>query len=112
VGLSDRDRRHIEYIVECIDKIHEYCPNDRNAFLADSRTQDAVIWRLQALADASHARLSDEIRDRHPEINWRAVYGFRNIAAHQYSEIDLDLVWEIVTVHLKPLGDALSSELD
>jgi uncharacterized protein with HEPN domain len=112
VGLSDRDRRHVEFILECIDKIHEYQPSDRNTFLADSRTHDAITWRLQAIADASRTRLTDEIRNRHAEIGWRAVYGFRNIAAHRYAEIDLDLVWEIITEHLEPLRLALQSELE
>src|SRR5262245_8331465 len=41
--------------------------------------QDAVRRRLETLADAAH-RLSDELEARHPEIRWRAVYGFRNKA--------------------------------
>lgn len=40
------------------------------------------------------------------------VYGFRNIAAHAYLDIDLERVWEIVTDHLPPLRTAVQEELD
>jgi hypothetical protein len=40
------------------------------------------------------------------------VYGFRNIAAHAYLDIDLERVWEIVTDDLPPLRAAVEKELD
>jgi Protein of unknown function DUF86 len=42
---------------------------------------------------------------------WREVYGFRNIPAHAYLDIDLERVWEIVTDHLPPLRTAVEKEL-
>ncbi len=74
--------------------------------------QDAVLWRLQTIADAARNHLSDELKERHPEIRWRAVYGFRNIAAHDYAEVNLALIWEIVERHLGPLRTAVGDELD
>lgn len=74
-----------------------------------SRTQS--LRRLEILADAT-AQLSPELKDRHRDIPWREVYGFRNIAAHAYLDIDLERVWEIVTDHLPPLRTAVEEELD
>jgi uncharacterized protein with HEPN domain len=48
------------------------------------------------------------VRNRLP---WREVYGFRNVAAHAYFDIDLERVWEIVTDHLPPLRTAVEKEL-
>ena len=72
--------------------------------------QDAVLWRLQTLADAAW-RLGDEVKERDPEIPWRAVYGFRNVAAHAYLELQLDRVWEIVDRYLPALRAAVDQEL-
>jgi uncharacterized protein with HEPN domain len=47
-----------------------------------------------------------ELKDRHREIRWREGYGFRNIAAHVYLDIDLERVWKIVTDHLPALRTA------
>jgi len=78
--------------------------------MQDLDVQDAVLWRLQTLAEAT-GKLSQEVKDRHPEIRWRALYGFRNIAAHAYLDLNLDLVWEIVEQHLSTLRDVAQQEL-
>jgi len=51
------------------------------------------------------------VKDRHPEIRWRALYGFRNIAADAYLDLNLALVWEIVEQHLSTLRDVAQQEL-
>lgn len=69
-----------------------------------------MLWRLQTLAEATN-RLSPELKTRHPEIRWRAIYGFRNIAAHGYLDLQMHRVWEIVEVHLPLLKKAIEAEL-
>lgn len=82
----------------------------REAFINDIDIQDAVLWRLQTLAEATH-RLPPEVKARHPEIRWRAIYGFRNIAAHGYLDLQIDRVWEIVEKHLAELKSVVDEEL-
>lgn len=86
-------------------------PSFRDAFVSDPVVQDAVVWRLQAIADAARNHLSDVLKARHPEVNWRGVYAFRTVAAHQYADINLDVVWEIATEHLDDLRHAIEREL-
>ena len=108
--IDARDRRLLEYIRDSIELIERRTRSGRGAFLADIDTQDAVLWRLQTLAEAT-GRLSDAVKDHHPTIRWRAVYGFRNIAAHGYLDLRLDLVWEIIEHHLPALKAAVDAEL-
>jgi uncharacterized protein with HEPN domain len=107
---GDRDRRYLNYILDAINLIHARSRVGRESFMQDLDIQDAVLWRLQTLAEAT-GKLSQEVKDRHPEIRWRALYGFRNIAAHAYLDLNLDLVWEIVEQHLSALRDAVKQEL-
>lgn len=72
--------------------------------------QDAVLRRLETIADATH-RLSPDLKERHPEVPWQQVYGFRNIAAHAYEKLDLRRVWEIVEHYLPPLKTVVDDEL-
>ena len=44
--------------------------------------------------------LPQALKDRHPQIPWRDVQDFRNVAAHAYTGIDLDIVWRIVAGEL------------
>ncbi|MEX2705948.1 MAG: DUF86 domain-containing protein [Candidatus Freyrarchaeum guaymaensis] len=40
--------------------------------------------------------LSEEVRKKYPEVEWRKVVGLRNTLIHQYFGVDLKLVWDIV----------------
>jgi uncharacterized protein with HEPN domain len=99
---DERDRRYLGYIREAIELIEARTRTGRDAFLSNIDVQDAVLWRLQTLAEAT-GKISAELKARHLEIRWRAVYGFRNIAAHAYLDLQLDRVWEIVELHLPAL---------
>jgi uncharacterized protein with HEPN domain len=58
-----------------------------------------VIRRLTIVGEATK-RLSDELRDRYPEIPWKKMAGLRDVVVHKYDEIDLDVLREIVDVNL------------
>jgi uncharacterized protein with HEPN domain len=107
----ERDHRFLSYIRDAIGLIEQRTRDGREAFLADVDVQDAVLWRLETLAEATN-RLSPAIKARHPEIRWRAIYGFRNIAAHGYVDLQIDRVWEIVDIHLPLLKKAVDEELE
>jgi uncharacterized protein with HEPN domain len=100
----------LRYIATSIALIRQRTARGAYAFLADVDAQDAVLWRLQTLAEAS-ARLSDTIKNRHPEVPWRAIWGFRNVAAHAYLDLKLDDVWEIISRHLAQLDAIAQDEL-
>jgi len=63
------------------------------AFLANPEKQDAVLRRFEIIGEAA-SRISSETRALFPEIPFRAMRGMRNIIAHDYGEVDLDLVWQ------------------
>ncbi len=105
-----RDRARLRYIRESIARIEEYTRGGREIFLKEGIVQDAVLRRLETLTDAI-SKLSESLRARHPTIPWRQVYGFRNIAAHAYEEIDLTRVWEIVEDYLPVLKSVVDQEL-
>jgi uncharacterized protein with HEPN domain len=108
--MSDRDRRYLTYIHESIVLIEVRTRAGYEAFLHNVDIQDAVLWRLESLAEAT-GKLSQALKDRHPDIRWREIYGFRNIVAHAYLALRLDQVWEIVKQHLPLLKSVIEEEL-
>lgn len=108
---DQRDRRYLTYVREAIALIEVRTVTGRDAFLHDIDVQDGVLWRLETLAEAT-GKLSPELKTRHPTLRWRAIYGFRNIAAHGYLDLRLDEVWEIIEQHLPALKAAVEEELD
>ena len=103
------DRVYLEYIVDCIDKIKNYSQGGKEEFLANSMISDAIIRRLQTLAESTQ-RLSEELKENIPEVDWRNISGFRNILVHDYlGGIDLDTVWDVVENYLPILELAIKN---
>ncbi len=87
---TDKNRVYLEHILECIIKIRQYTKRGRECFLEDDLIQDAVLRRLQTMAESTQ-RLSDDFKAMITEIDWRALSGFRNILIHQYlGGVDLE----------------------
>jgi uncharacterized protein with HEPN domain len=105
------ERRYLIFIRDSIDRIRRYAPRTETDFMADEAAQDAIVWRLQIIGDAARSHLTDDLKRRYPQIRWSAIYGFRNIAAHDYAGIDLILVWRIVTEDLDSLHTVVVNEL-
>jgi uncharacterized protein with HEPN domain len=66
------DRLYLLHIQECIARIKQYSAGGKQDFLADPKTQDAVMRNLQILAESTQ-RLSEGLRAGHPEVNWRVA---------------------------------------
>jgi uncharacterized protein with HEPN domain len=75
-------------------------------FLEDRKTRDAVIRNIQVLGEAAN-RVSKDIRENYPEIEWMRIIRSRHILVHDYAGIDYEIVWRIIEIHLPPLQDAL-----
>lgn len=44
----------------------------------------------------SVGKLSEDFKSKNEQINWSKIYGLRNIIAHHYFGINVDLVWQII----------------
>jgi uncharacterized protein with HEPN domain len=78
---------------------------EKKAFLADKRTQQAVIMSLVIIGEVA-TKIMDrypDFADRHPAIPWRNIRGMRNRIAHGYFDINLEVVWDTVETALPDL---------
>lgn len=89
-------------IVERMRRVRESAASGRDAFFSSTEKQDAILHNLQLLGE-SVRRLSDELKSHYPEVPWRDIAAFRNVVVHEYTRIDLDVVWEIVTERIPAL---------
>jgi uncharacterized protein with HEPN domain len=110
----EKDQVYAAHILECIDKIDQYTGKDKQRFIDDGLIQDGVLRRLQTMAESTQ-RLSDELKQTAPDVNWRALSGFRNVLVHDYlNGIDLNRIWDIVNNSLPALKvavEAMASQL-
>lgn len=89
------DRVYLRHILRCISRIEEYTAGGRETFFASPLVQDGVIRNLQTMAESTQ-RLSDRVRGSRPDIDWKALAGFRNVLVHDYLGVDLEQVYRAV----------------
>jgi uncharacterized protein with HEPN domain len=87
-------------------RAREYASAGREAFLASSLLQDAVIRNLEILGEATK-QLPAETTRAEPSIPWDAIAGMRDVLIHHCFGVDLELVWAVVENRLPLLQDAL-----
>ncbi|HMI64886.1 MAG TPA: DUF86 domain-containing protein [Cyclobacteriaceae bacterium] len=63
-------------------------------FLDNSEKRFATIKQIEIVGEACN-RMSKGFRDKHPEIKWKEINGFRNISIHEYFGVDKQIVWQI-----------------
>jgi uncharacterized protein with HEPN domain len=83
----------------------------KDDFLADKRTQQAVIMSLIIIGEAATKVMDGyaEFTQAHAEVPWRSMRNMRNRMAHGYFDIDLDVVWETAQEWLPQLLKQLSA---
>ena len=88
------EKLYLEDIAAACEAIESFIANiSKEAFPTNDLIQSAVIRKLEIIGEAS-ARLPESLRSRNPEIDWKAIIGFRNILVHQYFSCDPDIIWE------------------
>lgn len=83
---------------------------DFEQFLADDRTFDAVIRNLQIIGEAVK-NIPHDLRDAHPEVEWRKIAGLRDILAHTYFQIENEIIWDIIQNKIPSLQQQINQLL-
>jgi uncharacterized protein with HEPN domain len=77
--------------------------------LSSADPTTAAVERWITIIGEAARNVSIEFRKDHPQIPWVKIIATRNILAHEYGQIDYDIVWRILTVHLPVLVDQLAT---
>ena len=83
-------------IANAAQDILDFCRSmDHAAFIADLKTQAAVMHRLMVVGEAAK-RLSDGFRESHSQQPWKQIAGMRDRLIHGYDKVRLEVVWQVV----------------
>jgi uncharacterized protein with HEPN domain len=94
---------YLEDILGAIDKVAAYVSGKTLQDLQrDTLLIDAVAFNLIVVGEAA-GKVPPEIRSAYPEVPWSQVVGLRNIIAHKYFGLDLEIVWDVVQNELPTL---------
>ncbi len=79
-----------------------------DAFLADTKTQDAVVRNLEIVGEAAKG-LSPDFRKKHKGIRWQDIAGMRDRLIHHYAGVNWEIVWDVIRTKLPELKSRLAS---
>lgn len=97
---------YLGHIQLAIGRIQRYLAEvDQASFLGNEEKQDAVIRNLEIIGEAAGniQRRFPEFASQHPNLPLKAASGTRNLLAHGYFKVDLDVVWKTIVMDLPVL---------
>lgn len=93
-------RREALFIADLVETVREVAVFldgvSRERWESDRILQSAVLHKMMLIGEIASA-VSEDFRARYPDMPWRRMRGFRNIAVHQYFAVDFAVVWKIAT---------------
>lgn len=101
------DKVRLQHIIDAISEIQKYTQDvEFSTFLESSMMRFACIKQMEIIGEASN-HLSKDLKANFSDIQWAQIVGMRNVFAHKYFGIDLNLVWEIIKNDIPELKERI-----
>src|SRR5262245_52827209 len=92
-----REYLYLQDIIEACDMIQTFLEGlEASTFLTSELHKAATLQKLTVIGEAA-ARLPQAFREAHPQVEWRDIVTFRNIAVHAYFSVQWEIVWATAT---------------
>jgi len=108
---AKRWQERIQDMLEAIAEIEVFVAGmSQSQFLADAKTQKAVVANLTIIGEAAR-HVPDDLSQKYQEIPWILIRGMRNRIVHGYYEVDPAIVWDTCQNNLSSLIEPLTTLL-
>jgi len=109
--MSPADQVRLRHMLEAAEKITAFTAGCERVDLdRDEKLALAVVRLMEICGEAAKA-IPQSIRDANPHVPWSLIGRTRDRLIHGYFNVDLDIVWQIVTTDIPPLIRAIEEIL-
>lgn len=105
--MTKDNRVYLTVIHDCICRIRCYTRQGKAAYFADTQVQDAVMRNIEIIGQAVKDFGTEELTAREPSLPWKQIAGMRDLLAHRYLGVDIEMTWEVVDRDLVPVENAI-----
>ena len=112
-SYSKRDAEHLQIMIKYCNDIEDFVNiygSDEEDFSDKLPLQYSCVFALIQIGEYSK-RLSSELKDEHPEIDWKNVAGMRDFIVHNYMSVNISRIRSTVLDKIPSLGEKCRSIL-
>ena len=107
-----KDKKYLERIVNYSNRIARYLEivNDFDDFESNEEKVDAVLLNLEQIGETAK-KLSKELKNNIPNIEWNKIIGLRNLISHEYEGVNLTIIYNIANKNIPELLNILEKHI-
>ncbi len=98
-----RDVIRIQHMIDACEKARQFAMNKIRGELDTNEQLAYALVRLIEIIGEAAAKITDETKNNYSIIVWKDIIGTRNRLIHGYDDVNLDIVWQIVSVDIEKL---------
>ena len=108
--ISPRFYFYLEEMHAAMQRILTYTStcNDFATFESDTMRLEAVIRNFEIMGE-SVKHVPFRFQRRHPALPWREMSELRNFIVHEFFDVDIEILWEIIRNDLQVNATTLSA---
>ena len=100
-----KDINRLSHIIEAIDNLFEFTQGiSFDEYKGNKILRFAIIKNLEIIGEAADL-LTNEFKEKHPEVEWKVIIGMRHVLVHGYYQISDEMVWATIQTELLPLKE-------
>ncbi len=100
-NLGDKER--LLHVLEAIDSIESFLESvDFDNFIGSKLHRSATERQLEIIGEAT-AAISDDLKQKYTDVEWRPIKRFRNVIVHEYFGVSVQILWGVVQKELPTL---------
>lgn len=103
------ERTYLKHMRDYADEAVRFSQGRGRADLDGDRMFMLATCRLLEMLGEAACQIPQASRDASPCVPWAQIIGLRHRLVHAYDQINLDILWTIVTADLPPLISALDA---